>query len=69
MVSVSWETKHEKSSKIRGEFGENLGEKSGRKFEKFRELSFCNFSDLKKKRGKIRKKTVTKDTEGLVNVD
>ena len=26
---------------------ENSGENQGRKFEKFGELSFCNFSDLK----------------------
>ena len=36
LVSVSHETKHEKSSK-----------NSGRKIEKFGKLSFCNFSDLK----------------------
>ena len=33
--------------KIRGTFGAELGQNSGRKFEKFGELSFCNFSDLK----------------------
>ena len=43
LASVSHETKHEK-------FGENSeqnsGQNSGRKFEKFGELSVCNFSDL-----------------------
>ena len=47
LVSVSHETKHKKK---RGKFGENSeqnsGQNSGRKFEKFGELSFCNFSDL-----------------------
>ena len=32
--------------KIRGKFGANSGQNSGRKFEKFVRLSFCNFSDL-----------------------
>ena len=31
---------------FRGKFGANPGQNSGRKFEKFGELSFCNFSDL-----------------------
>ena len=33
--------------KIRGKFGANSGQNSGRKFEKFGKLSFCDFSDLK----------------------
>ena len=46
LVSVSHETKHENSSKIRGKFGAKFGAKFGTEFEKFGELSFCNFSDL-----------------------
>ena len=42
--SVSYETKHEKSWK---NSGQNSGQNPGRKFKKFGELSFCNFSDLK----------------------
>ena len=49
LVSVSHETKHEKSSKNSEQNSEqNSGQNSGQKFEKFGELSFCNFSDLKK---------------------
>ena len=33
--------------KIQWKFGAEFGKNSGRKFEKFGELSFCNFSDLK----------------------
>ena len=40
VVSVSWETKHEKNSK---NSGENSAENPGRKFEKFGELS-CDMS-------------------------
>ena len=40
VVSISWDIEN---------FGENSGENSG-KFEKFRELSFCNFSDLTKRK-------------------
>ena len=32
--------------KFRGKFGEKFGAKSRTKFEKFGELSFCDFSDL-----------------------
>ena len=39
--------------KIRGKFGAKFGANSGRKFEKFGELSFCNFSDVIK-RGKAK---------------
>ena len=46
LVSVSHETKHENSSKNRGKFGAKFGAKFGTKIEKFRKLSFCNFSDL-----------------------
>ena len=49
LVSVSHETKHENSSKRK--IGENSEQNSGRisgwKFEKFGEVSFCDFSDLK----------------------
>ena len=48
LVSVSQETMHENSSKIRGKFGAKFGAKSGRKFEKFVEISFCNFSEAPK---------------------
>ena len=47
LVSVSHETKHEKKNEKFGESSENnSGQNPGRKFEKFGELSFCNFSDL-----------------------
>ena len=47
LVSVSHETKHENSSKNFGENSErNSGQNPGHKFEKFGELSFCDFSDL-----------------------
>ena len=39
------ETMHENSSKNRGKFGGNSGQ-SGRKFQTFGELWFCNCSDL-----------------------
>ena len=49
LVSASHETKHENSSKNFGENSErNSGQNPGQKFEKFGELSFCDFSDLKK---------------------
>ena len=43
LVSVSYETKHENSSK---NSERNSGQNPGQKFEKFGELSFCDFSDL-----------------------
>ena len=47
LVSVSHETKHEKSSKNSGKIRSKIrGEIREKKFEKFGELSFCNFSDL-----------------------
>ena len=46
LVSVPHETKHENSSKNSGKL-RNSGQNSGQKSEKFGELSFCNFSDLK----------------------
>ena len=46
LVSVSHETKHEKSLKNSGNFGAKFGAKFGTKIRKIRKLSFCNFSDL-----------------------
>ena len=47
LVSVSHETKHEKSWKNSGKIRSKIrGQNPGRKFEKFGKLSFCNFSDL-----------------------
>ena len=47
LVSVYHETKHENSSKNSAKIRSKIrGKISGRKFEKFGELSFCNFSDL-----------------------
>ena len=44
LVSVSHETRHEKSSKNSGKIRSKIrGKNSGRKFEKFGKLSFCNF--------------------------
>ena len=43
MVSVSWQTKHEKSSENSGKFTGKFGRKIRKNFG---ELSFCNFSDL-----------------------
>ena len=45
LVSVSHETKHENSLNIQGKIGRNSGQRSGRNFEKFGKLSFCNFCD------------------------
>ena len=53
LVSFSWspfshETKRENSSKNLGKLRSKIrGQNSGRKFEKFGECSFCNFSDLR----------------------
>ena len=43
LVSVSWQTKHEQSSKTSGKIRDD---NFGRQFEKLGTLSFCNFSDL-----------------------
>ena len=39
--------------KVLEKFGENSGQNSGRKFEKFGKLSFCNFPDLRNQLWKI----------------
>ena len=50
LVSVSHETEHEKSSKIPGKIRRIIrGKIPGTEFEKFGELSFCNFSNPTKK--------------------
>ena len=49
LVSVSHEMKHENSSNNSGKIrNKTPGQNSGQKFEKFGELSFCDFSHLKK---------------------
>ena len=58
LVSVSHEMKHENSSKKFGENSErNSRQNSVRKFEKFEELSFCDFSNLTNCRGFLSYKT------------
>ena len=51
LVNFSWSPFPGKKStnnpgNFRGKFGGKFGENPGRKFKKFGELSFCNFSDL-----------------------
>ena len=58
LVNFEWspfprKTKHEKSSEIRDNSEHVSVQNSGRKFEQFREFSFCNFSDLRAQRTKI----------------
>ena len=56
LVSVSWEAKHENSSKNSGKIRSKIrGKIRDENSKKFGKLSFCHFSDLMKCRNRLRR--------------